>query len=413
MLRGDFEAEQMTFRQEPTVEHLTKIYAEFKRRTGLDLNLSQKEAVRLSVSSPLVCIKGGAGVGKTATLCAVHVAAEMLGFGGVIQMALSGRASKRMAEATGRRAYTIAGFLQGIDTGQIRLEGEYLLVVDEASMLDLTHCYRIMRRMPAGTKLLLVGDDAQLPPIGFGLTFHALANHPDIPTVELTEIHRQAAATGIPQASIAIRNGKIPDLARYTGLADGVSFIEATSDEITDRIMDVVNDLGGVGTCQIIGAVKGGPAGVRTINDLFHNLIATGRAQLHGFAEGEPVIWTTNDYNRDLFNGSLGKVVTAREGLVVDFDGTEHSFDEADVKEMGHAYAITTHKSQGSQFERVIVPVFKSRILDRTLLYTAITRAERQVVLIGDRNAYERAIVEPSSANRRETAIEAHLSSNK
>jgi len=412
MLSGDFEAEQMSIRMEPSAADLEAIYADFLARTGLNLNAAQREAVRLAVTSPLSCITGGAGVGKTTVLRAIHLAAEDLGFGGVIQMALSGRAAKRMADATGRRSYTIAGFLLGVDAGKIKLENDCLLVIDESSMLDLPHCYRIMRRMPPGTRLLLVGDTAQLPPIGFGLTFHALAGHALIPTVELTEIHRQAAATGIPQASVAIRYGTVPELGPYSGLMDGVSFIDAGAGEISDRLLEVVNDLGGVGACQLVGAVKNGLAGVRTINHLFHDLVATGRAERHGYAEGEPVIWTVNDPQRGLFNGSLGTVVEAQDALVVEFDGIRHELEDGDERDMEHAYAITVHKSQGSQFERVVVPVFPSRLLDRTLLYTAITRAERQVVLIGDRKSFEQAVQAPPAPSRRETGILFHLSDN-
>lgn len=409
MLQGEFEAEQMTIRLEPTAAILSDIYAKFTDRTGLVLNTAQRHAVSLAVSSPLSCITGGAGVGKTTVLRAIHLAAELLGFGGVYQMALSGRAAKRMADATARRAYTIAAFLLGIDSEQIKLEGDCLLVIDEASMLDLPHCYRIMRRMSPGTRLLLVGDVAQLPPIGFGLTFHALAGHPTIPTVELTEIHRQAATTGIPQASVAIRNGVVPEFATYSGLADGVSFIDVATGEIAERLIDVVNDLGGVGSCQVVGAVKNGPAGVRTINHLFHNLITTGRPVCHGFAAGEPVIWTVNNYQRGLFNGSMGIVVAAQDALMVEFDGVQHQMEADDVRDMEHAYAITVHKSQGSQFERVIIPVYPSRLLDRTLIYTAITRAERQVVLVGDIDAFKNAVSAPPISTRRETGMAFHL----
>jgi len=409
MANDDFKADQATIRQEPTAEHLNQIYNTFAKQSGLPLSPAQKKAVRLAVTSPIVCITGGAGVGKTTVLRAVHLAAESLYFSGVFQMALSGRAAKRMTEATGRPACTISAFLNRIDTGKISLDGEFLILVDEASMLDLPHCYRIMRRMPPGTRLVLVGDAAQLPPIGFGLTFHALVGHPDIPTVELTEIHRAAAATGIPQASVAIRNGQVPKLNNYTGRADGVSFIDSTPGEILQRIFDVANDLGGEGACQVIGAVKTRSAGVLTINSYFHDMLTTGRDQLHGFAEGEPVLWTVNDYKRGLFNGSLGRVVTAKRCLRVAFDGISHDLEGADAEDMLHAYAITVHKSQGSQFELVIVPVFPSRILDRTLLYTAITRAEKQVVLIGDRQAFERAVAEPPLSSRRQTGMAYHL----
>lgn len=201
----------------------------------------------------------------------------------------------------------------------------------------------------------------------------------------------------------------MPELLTYRGLSDGVSFIDAAPEEFAERLMEVVADLGGVGASQVIGPVKGGPAGVRTINHLFHDLVATGRPLLHGFAEGEPVIWTVNDYQRELFNGSLGKVLGSQGKLVVDFDGEEHVLDQEDVKDMEHAYAITIHKAQGSQFERVVIPVLHTRLLDRTLLYTAITRAERQVVLIGDRRAFERAVMAPPSPTLRETGIDFHL----
>lgn len=314
-----------------------------------------------------------------------------------------------MADATGRRAYTIAGFLLGIDAGQINLEKDCLLIIDEASMLDLPHCYSIMRRMPPGTRLLLVGDAAQLPPIGFGLAFHSFADHPLIPTIELTEIHRQASATGIPQASVAIRYGTVPEIAHYNGLMDGVSFIDAGAGEISDRLLEVVNDLGGIGACQVVGAIKNGAAGVRTINHLFHDLVATGRSEHRGYAEGEPVIWKVNDPLRGLFNGSLGTVVQTQGTLVVEFDGRRHELQDGDERDMEHAYGITVHKAQGSQFERVVIPVFPSRLLDRTLLYTAITRAERQVVLLGDRHAFEEAVQAPPAPSRRETGIMIHL----
>lgn len=405
MLDGDFQAMQMTIRQEPTQDHLDKIFEDFLARTGLSLNPEQREGVRLAVTNTFACLTGGAGVGKTTVLKAVHMATESLGFSGIYQMALSGRAAKRMAEATGRPASTIAAFLKGIDTGRISLEGEFLLIVDEASMLDLPHCYRIMRRMTPGTRLLLVGDAAQLPPIGFGLTFHLLVGNPLIPTVQLTEIHRAAAATGIPQVSVSVRSGEVPVLTPYLGKADGVSFVDTSAESLADKVAEVFKDLGGSDGCQVVSATKRGPAGVHTINNLFHHLLATDSTQLHGFAKMEPVLWGVNDYRRSLFNGSLGRVVDISHGLQVDFDGIVHILDEMDLQNMDLAYAITVHKSQGSQFERVIVPVFPSRLLDRTLLYTAITRASRQVVLIGDRSAFERAVAEPPVSSRRQTGL--------
>jgi exodeoxyribonuclease V alpha subunit len=283
--------------------------------------------------------------------------------------------------------------------------GEYLIIIDEASMLDLPTCYRILFRMPPGTRLLLVGDSAQLSPIGFGLTFHAMVRHPLIPTVWLTEIHRAAAVTGIPQASVAIRNGILPDLRAYAGLGEGISFVECTSAGAVGKISEVVAELGGPGSCQVIGAVKGGAAGIYTINRHFHDSLHGRSAHLFGYAEGEPVMWTRNDYERGLLNGSMGQVVGLGDHLAVDFDGDLHELGWADVRDLVHAYGITVHKAQGSQFERVVVPLFGNRLLDRTMIYTAVTRTSKQVVLVGDRRAFEHAVQASPLSAVRETGM--------
>jgi exodeoxyribonuclease V alpha subunit len=413
MAKGDFnDPEQRTLRIPSTDESLNDVYAAFAQKQGFPLNKEQRDAVCLAMTKQIVCIIGGAGVGKTTVLSAIILAAERLGFGGVYLMALSGRAAKRITESTGRKAFTIVGFLNAVAQEKIDLTRKPLIVVDEASMLDLPYCYRIMRLMFPGYHFVLTGDAAQLPPIGFGLTFHTMCTYPVIPTVELTQIHRQAAITRIPQISVAIRNGIVPELSPYGGKGVGVSFIECATSAIVERVLDVVNDLGGVRECQIIGAVKSASetkAGTRRINAIFHELLTVAKVRCHGYAAGEPVIWTVNNYEKELLNGSLGVVKSAEDGLVVEFDGKEHTFAHGEEKEMELAYAITVHKSQGSQFERVIVPVFPSRLLDRTLLYTAITRAKSQVVLIGSRSAFDVAVRAEPAPSRRRSGLKFHL----
>ena len=376
----------------------------------LRLNAGQREAVLMALSTPLAVLAGGAGVGKTTALRAIHRLAEH-GMRPIWQMALSGRAAKRMEEATARTAMTIAAFLTRAGAGEIDLEADWLLIIDEASMLDLPTLYRILRLMRPGHGLLLVGDPGQLPPIGFGLTFHALAANDLIPRVELTEVHRQAASTGIPQASAAIREGRAPSFMEFDGRRPGVSFIDITIGGVASAVIDLVDGLGGVGEVQIVGAIKHGPGGVRTLNAAFHDRVGdTSELDFGGFAVGEPVMWTRNDYNLGLRNGSLGRVIGISETLDVLWDdGARIPLTTDLLQHLDHAYAITCHKAQGSQFRRVIVPVFKNRLLDRTLLYTAVTRAQEQVVLVGDRAAFTAAIVEPPMPSRRVTAIEFHL----
>lgn len=409
MLAGEFEAHQLSIRMKPRDEFLQKFFVKFSELHGFKLNHEQEEAVGLALTSPVGLICGGAGVGKTTVLRAIMEAAEPLA-AHIHMMALSGRAARRMTEATGRPAMTIASFLTSVDAGLIDLTSDPTIAVDEASMLDLPTTYRLLRRLEPGCKLLLLGDPGQLPPIGFGIVYHALVENDRIPKVELTEIHRQAAHTGIPQISRAIRAGIVPELKPYHGKGIGVSFIDAPRQDIPDVVLDVVHELGGIWASQVISPLKSGNAGTRSINNLFQGLLSLGRERYHGFSVGEPVIWLKNNYELGLMNGSLGVVKAIEtDGLRVLWDEGEIVIKEKDMEHMDLAYAITVHKAQGSQWERVVVPLFQSRLLDRTLLYTAITRAQTQVVLVGDRNAFERAIVEPSNASQRETAMVMHL----
>ena len=410
MLGGEFEAPQMSIRMKPDKRFMQSFFDKYGKLHGINLNDAQKDAVKMALTEPVGLICGGAGVGKTTVLRAIVEAAEPLGTT-IYLMALSGRAARRMTEATGRDAMTIASFIIAVDAERIDLTGEPTIAIDESSMLDLPIMYRLLRRLEPGCKLLLLGDHGQLPPIGFGIIFHELVKNKGIPQVELTEIHRQAAHTGIPQMSKSVRIGEIPGLTPYHGKDVGVSFIECTSQEIPDIILDTVHELGGVGSCQVIGPLKSGNVGINSLNTLFQNLLKQGCERYYGFSVGEPVIWLVNDYDLGLMNGSLGIVKAIEpEGLRVLWDEGEMVIKEEDVAEkMGLAYAITVHKAQGSQWQRVVVPIFESRILDRSLLYTAITRSQFQVVLVGDRNAFERAITEPPSASRRETAIRKHL----
>jgi exodeoxyribonuclease V alpha subunit len=315
-----------------------------------------------------------------------------------------------MEEATGRPAKTIASWLRAVDAGTVTLDTEPTIAIDESSMLDLPNTYRILRRLQPGCRLLFLGDPGQLPPIGFGIVFHAMVQETAIPRVHLTEIMRQAASTGIPQASCEIREGRVPPLDDYRGNGNGITFIDCKREEIANTVLDVVNDLGGVARCKVVSATKNGPAGVNAINDTFHELLSPGKPQLYGYAVGEPVIWLRNDYDLDLLNGSLGTVVRADQELIIDWEGVGQAVVEPSLlQDLNLAYAITVHKSQGTQFPTVVAPIYQSRLLDRTLLYTAVTRAQFQVVLVGDRRAFERAVLNPPNPSLRQTAFHVHL----
>lgn len=380
--------------------------------TDFTLDKEQRDAVRLALRSRFALLLGGAGVGKTTVLRSVCAACECFGRA-VHQVALAGRAAVRMRESTGRPALTIAAFIKACEAGKVALGPESLIVVDEASMVDLSTLYRLMRQLPDSARLLFVGDEGQLGPIGFGLTFHSFVRTPNIPSVRLTKIYRQAASTGIPKVAVAVRQGSLPALPSEISEQDGVYLIDYVDAPAVDDIVDVIAELGGPGErLRILSPVKGGKTGVEAINARLHGIMSVGRERLDrgSFALGEPVIFGRNDYRKDLRNGSLGVITgVAQSILKVDFDGVTHSLSGLEIDDVSLAYAITVHKAQGSQFETVVIPFTATKILDRSMIYTAITRGVKRVVLLGPRSVLRHAITLDSSVRRREVGLAMRL----
>ncbi|MBO2959233.1 AAA family ATPase [Burkholderia pseudomallei] len=408
MMAGEVPTQFNLFKTDFGPDWLHAAIAENEAAQGFPLNAQQREAVFMAATRPFSVLTGGAGVGKTTVLRVVIDIAKRLNLK-VLQMALAGRAAKRMAEATGQPAMTIAKFLLQANHGLLEVTPDSLVIVDEASMLDLPTAFRILRHLPDGARLLLVGDPAQLPPIGFGLVFHRLVESPAVPQVELTEVHRQAAESGIPAVASAIRQHETPMLRAYTGRGIGVSFIECASELVQGQLRQLAEDWAG-DDWQVLGAIKDGPAGITAINWRFHELNESERLAGFRLGVGEPVIHVVNDYERGLMNGTLGRIVNVRNadapGLLVDFEGTEHFIPAGEVSErLDLAYAISVHKAQGSQFRRVAVAITKTRILDHALIYTALTRGIEQVVFVGDRAAFEQGIQAPALAHLRQVGF--------
>jgi exodeoxyribonuclease V alpha subunit len=413
LMNGKAQGQGNLFKRCPPGGELDLLIGDFESHQRLGLADEQRRAVMASFNHSLLVLTGGAGVGKTTTLKAIHEVSERIGRR-VIQMALSGRAARQLRETTGREAVTIAAFLNLARNGKLSgADDSTLIIIDESSMLDLPLTYRILRSVSPRCGLMLVGDPYQLPPIGFGLVFHMLAASNTIPRVELTRVHRQAASTGIPDVAKAVRSGDPPPLATFSGRRPGVSFIPVDARNILNTIIEVVSDLGGVDEAQILTATKQGTSGVNAINCTFHEILSAGKQHVshYGFNDGDPVIYLVNDYSKDLTNGSLGRVITVKRGtLAVDFGHTVEPLNQHLSKDLALAYSITVHKSQGSQFPRVIMPVVQNRLLDRTLLYTAITRAVEQVILIGDHDTFSKAVSNPPYAHLRHTGFASALS---
>lgn len=376
---------------------------------GFSFTETQLRAIRSALEGHFNVLAGYAGSGKTSVLRAICALAETRGLK-VHLMALSGRAAKRMTEATGYRSCTIARFLR--DHRGSELEPANLVLVDEASMVDLSDLYRILR-ICVNVRICLVGDPAQLPPIGFGAPFADLAGHPKVNKVVLDKVHRQDETTGIPAIAKNIRSG-IPDvLETYSGVKDGVQYLHVDEVEAPEVIYSIGKTFVHSGcdrdNVQIIAPVKRGTGGVNNINRFMSGL-KPNRKFLMGsdtVRVGDPIVYLRNDPQKDLRNGSLGRLISPE---LAEFDGSEVHVDESDVKNIDLAYCLTVHKSQGSQWDRVIVPLFnagRSSFVERSLIYTAITRAVKQVVIVGDHDAYVEAVRSVTAANKRQSGIKA------
>jgi exodeoxyribonuclease V alpha subunit len=408
----------------------------YERMRRIHLSQEQRDAVRKSAGANLSLILGGAGTGKTTVLKALFAALEALQPGTkIFQLALAGLAAKRMTEATGRESMTIAGFLTKFDPKTIEFGA--VIVVDEASMVDVILMYRLLRYLPTWVRLILVGDPSQLPPIGPGLVLHALVGLPNIPQTELKVVMRQTAQSGIPHVAAAIREHRTPTWAPYHGVPGvGVSFVPCTRANMTETISRVYAELGGNGSdfsVQILSITNGDLGGVQTLNRSLHDRYQDLAEQVNCFDQefgvtaartldgvpinvGELVMFTENDYSRGLRNGSLGTIVAALPvaGIddvccVADFDGVEQRLTTRQMQALLHSCSITVHKAQGSQFTRIIVPVKETRLLDQSLIYTAVTRGVQQVVLVGDEKVALAAIRKPATATRRYVTLPALL----
>lgn len=410
------------------------------------LNLGQRQAIHTSVGSQVSLILGGAGTGKTTVLDALYKALHtQCPNVAIYQLALAGLAADRMEKATGLTSMTIASFLLRIDAGEIAFGS--VVVVDESSMVDVLLMYRLLRHLPPGVRVILVGDPSQLPPIGPGLVLHALAGHPLIPQTTLTEVKRQSHESGIPKVAEAIRNHKVPKWEDYhgkpvlrkpqplsqTGLFDrGVSFIPCTTKDLDAVTIRIYEELGGCGrdhSVQVLSVLKNDQGGVHNLNFVMHDkyqktaqavmfndpefgLVRANTLQRIPLCVGDLVMFTENDYTLELRNGSLGRIAEAFPiGEVdapccrVEFDGTDYLFNSNQTQVLTHAYALSVHKGQGSQFSRVVVPIRKSRLLDQAMIYTAVTRGVEQVVLVGDQDAAIAAIKASANAAYRHVTL--------
>ncbi|GHA93805.1 MULTISPECIES: SF1B family DNA helicase RecD2 [Streptomyces] len=410
-----------------------KALAWLAQRTGATLAPGQEAAVRLALSRKVAVLTGGPGCGKSFTVRSVVELARAKN-AKVVLAAPTGRAAKRLSELTGAEASTVHRLLElkpGGDAAYDRdrpLDAD-LVVVDEASMLDLLLANKLVKAVAPGAHLLLVGDVDQLPSVGAGEVLRdLLAEGGPVPAVRLTTIFRQAQQSGVVTNAHRINSG-VPPLTQ--GLSDFFLFVEDETEDAGVLAVDVAArripakfGLNPRRDVQVLAPMHRGPAGAGHLNGLLQQAITPGRPDLpekrfggRVFRVGDKVTQIRNNYDKGengVFNGTVG-VVTAldmdEQKLTVLTDEDEeivYDFDELD--ELAHAYAMTIHRSQGSEYPAVVIPVTTSAwmMLQRNLLYTAVTRAKKLVVLVGSRKAIGQA-VRTVSAGRRCTGLDFRL----
>jgi len=401
-----------------------------ERKLGLSLAAKQADALRLAVASKLLVITGGPGVGKTTLMNAIL---SVLGVKGV-RVALcapTGRAAKRLSETTGIEAKTIHRLLE-VDprTGGFRRDERHpldcdLLVVDEASMVDVPLMHALLRAVPPRSAMIVVGDVDQLPSVGPGQVLADIIHSGVAPVVRLTEIFRQATESRIIVNAHRINQGEMPELAPG-GPATDFHFVEAADPgDAARKLLEIVQQriplrfgLDPVRDVQVLCPMNRGAAGARSLNVELQRLLnpaADPRVERFGsvFGVGDKVMQIENDYDKDVYNGDIGFVRSIDAGLgelVIDFDGRPVPYEFGELDRVVLAYATTVHKAQGSEYPAVVLPITTEHyvMLQRNLLYTGVTRARRLVVLVGQPRALAIA-VRHERAGRRWSKLKAWL----
>lgn len=421
-----------------TTEEVTQLLHEFEETISFDLTEEQRGAVALACRENVIALSGGAGTGKTTLLRAILTVLEKASLGvDICQVALSGRAAQKMAEATGRPASTIAKFCIDMSKKSPDKRPDHCVaVIDEASMVDLHSMHRLLRFLPKATRFIFVGDVDQLPPIGGGLVFHNLMKS-GFPAIELTAVKRQGEKSGIHRLATAIRHQhssiKLPEY-QEGGRID--CSVVHSIDPV--QISNLFDTHGGLDRCIVLTSMRKGDAGVENLNKVMQRKLGYDRPvirvvtdhgnidfvnfQGHKFYLNDPIMITKNDYNIGVRNGDLGTIAVIFDAMtedgslgLVNINNRMVDLTSPLIEKMDLGYATTIHKAQGSQWESVILVLDRKsqRMLDKTLLYTGATRAQKKLIICcEDMDLIHRAVDRGSIALQRKTNLLQHLNAD-
>ena len=380
------------------------------KETGVEYDEVQLQAIEEAVRSKVMVLTGGPGTGKTTTTQGIIAALKHMGMR-ILLAAPTGRAAKRMSEATGMEAKTIHRLLEfnpkdGYKRNEENpLEGD-ALIVDECSMIDIILMNSLMKAVPRSMRVVFVGDIDQLPSVGAGNVLRDLIDSKKIPVVRLTRIFRQAQTSRIVMSAHAINQGRFPDTSN--GKATDFFFIqqedaEKTAGEIVNLVKNRLPKAYSQKTSQIqvLTPMQRGVVGAANLNMALQNALNPCPTALnrggYSFRQGDRVMQLRNNYDKEVFNGDLGyieSVDTEERTLLVNFEDRLVEYEASELDELTLAYATTIHKSQGSEYPIVVMPVLMTHyvMLQRNLIYTGITRAKKICVLIGSKKALSFAI---------------------
>lgn len=380
------------------------------KETGVEYDEVQLQAIEEAVRSKVMVLTGGPGTGKTTTTQGIIAALKHMGMR-ILLAAPTGRAAKRMSEATGMEAKTIHRLLEfNPKDGYKRneetpLEGD-ALIVDECSMIDIILMNSLMKAVPRSMRVVFVGDIDQLPSVGAGNVLRDLIDSEKIPVVRLTRIFRQAQTSRIVMSAHAINQGRFPDTSN--GKATDFFFIQQedagkTAEEIVNLVKNRLPKAYSQKTSQIqvLTPMQRGVVGAANLNMALQNALNPCPTALnrggYSFRQGDRVMQLRNNYDKEVFNGDLGyieSVDTEERTLLVNFEDRLVEYEASELDELTLAYATTIHKSQGSEYPIVVMPVLMTHyvMLQRNLIYTGITRAKKICVLIGSKKALSFAI---------------------
>lgn len=403
----------------PMKTHVQLFLDRWQDSCHFELADKQREAVEKSLESGMTVITGGPGTGKTTVVQTIIRLAEQEGLR-IFLCAPTGRAAKRLAETTQRKAKTIhrllipdgrQGRIQVFEYNETKLLPADLVIVDEVSMLDMEMMYHLLSALKPQCRCILVGDADQLPSVGAGAVLHDIIASGQVPVVRLDTIFRQQEGGRIVTNAHLINSGRLPVVNedpefRFVEIEDEAQGAEKISALYNSELLETGDKF----AVQVLSPMYKNPCGVDNLNQLIQgrfNPLAEGKGELKGknviFRVGDKVMQKHNDYEKGVFNGDIGEIFAIQKDMVyVRYPEQDVKYEGQEVDEITLAYAITVHKSQGSEYHTVIMVLVNSHaiMLQRNLFYTAVTRAKRKVILVGSKRAVQTAVQNQRTSRR-------------